>query len=138
MMARFSPLSRGKLEGCDQQLIKVMEKVLDSGYDCSILEGYRSSKKQDEYFKSGKSKVKGGDSKHNTSPSRAVDVSPYPIPKKWGEGNSKEKAKFYHFAGYVLATANSLGVKLRWGGDWDSDNNFNDQTFDDLLHFELI
>ena len=27
---------------------------------------------------------------------------------------------------------------VRWGGDWNMDNNFKDQKFNDLPHFELV
>lgn len=30
-----------------------------------------------------------------------------------------------------------MGVTLRWGGDWDSDTEVNDNSFDDLVHFEI-
>jgi hypothetical protein len=30
-----------------------------------------------------------------------------------------------------------MGIGLRWGGDWDSDKDFSDQNFDDLVHWEL-
>ena len=60
-----------------------------------------------------------------------IDVAPCPI--QWN--NSK---RFYHFAGYVKGVADSLGIKICWGGDWDKDNDFDDQTFNDLVHFELI
>ncbi len=37
----------------------------------------------------------------------------------------------------MLAAAHDLGIELRWGGDWDRDAEFDDQTFNDLPHFEL-
>ena len=49
----------------------------------------------------------------------------------------KNLCRFYHFAGWVLATASRLSIPIRWGGDWDGDRDFMDQTFDDLVHFEL-
>jgi hypothetical protein len=30
-----------------------------------------------------------------------------------------------------------MNIKIRWGGDWDSDNIMKDQTFNDLPHFQL-
>jgi hypothetical protein len=30
-----------------------------------------------------------------------------------------------------------MDIPLRWGGDWDSDTEVNDNGFDDLVHFEL-
>lgn len=100
-------------------------------FDCTVLEGYRSPKRQHQLFMEGKSKVDAGESKHNASPSLAVDVAPCPI-----DWNDKER--FYLFAGYVLGRADALGIKIRWGGDWDQDTLVDDQTFNDLVHFELI
>ena len=37
----------------------------------------------------------------------------------------------------MVATALGMGIKLRWGGDWDGDWQTRDNTFDDLPHFEL-
>ena len=78
---------------------------------------------------------------NNQQPSLAVDVVPYPI--DWGEaGTESEKrkaiARFYHFAGYVLRTAEKMDISIRWGGDWDGDKDFSDQSFDDLPHWELL
>lgn len=42
------------------------------------------------------------------------------------------------FIGYVLATAEQMGIKVISSGDWDGDTQVNDQTFNDLFHFELI
>ena len=102
-------------------------------YDCSILEGHRSLAKQKKLFEDGKTKVKV--SKHNAIPSKAADVAPCPI--KW-DGSEKIRARFYHFAGFVLGVAAKQGITLRWGGDWSMDHEFEDQVFDDLVHFELI
>ncbi|MFI3241232.1 MAG: M15 family metallopeptidase [Alphaproteobacteria bacterium] len=134
-MAEYSKTSKERLATCHESLAWLFTVVVQN-YDCSILEGYRTPERQAELLAKGKSKVKDG--KHNSFPSNAVDVSPYPIPKNWGVGDNLELAKFYHFAGYVKATADSLGVKIRWGGDWNGNNDFSDQTFNDLVHFELV
>ena len=70
--------------------------------------------------------------KHNRKPSAAIDVAPWPIPD-W-----EDLKTFYFFSGVVKGIANCLEIKIRWGGDWDSDNDLNDQTFNDLVHFELV
>ena len=31
----------------------------------------------------------------------------------------------------------AMGVNIRWGGDWDSDGDINDNKFDDLVHVEI-
>ena len=83
-----------------------------------------------EMRSTGKSQLGWPNSNHNTSPSRAVDVVPYPV--DWSD-----RDRFHLFAGYVLATAQSLGYTLRWGGDWDSDTQTSDNQFDDFPHFEV-
>lgn len=136
-MPNFSKESDNKLKTCDIRLQILFNQVVRK-YDCTVIEGHRSIKRQEELFNDKNRKTKVKHSKHNEKPSLAVDISPYPIPDKWGESNSKEKSKFYHFAGYVKGMAEANNIKIRWGGDWDNDNDFNDQTFDDLIHFELI
>lgn len=137
MQNKYSKKSQRELNTCAPELVFLFTFVLRC-YDHTILEGTRSDSKQQDLFKAGRSKKKTGKSKHNIIPSQAVDVSPYPIPKDWGVSDPKELAKFYHFAGYVKACALMLGINIRWGGDWDSDNKFTDQSFDDLAHYELV
>lgn len=129
-MPAFSKRSKNKLATCDVKLQKLMNEVIKY-YDCTILEGHRDQATQDEYFHTGRSKLKYPHSKHNTYPSKAVDMAPYPI--DW-----EDKDRFYHFAGFIQGMATSMGIKIRAGADWDSDRNFKDQTFHDLPHFELI
>lgn len=128
-MPKFGKRSKEKLSECHPDLQRLFNEVIKH-IDCSILEGYRDEKTQNEYFRQNKSKLKFPNGKHNTSPSRAVDVAPYPI--DWSDRN-----RFYHFGGLVRGIAATMGIKLRWGGDWDGDNNFKDQSFHDLPHFEL-
>jgi peptidoglycan LD-endopeptidase CwlK len=37
-----------------------------------------------------------------------------------------------------LEIAKELGIKVRWGNDWDMDGDLNDQKFIDSPHFELV
>ena len=128
-MPKFSKRSRDRLGTCDHRLQTVLEQVVEY-FDCAVLEGHRSQEDQDRYFSEGRSKVKWPNGNHNTIPSRAVDVAPYPI-------NWKDRERFHYFAGFVLAVGLAKGIKLRWGGDWDRDFRVDDNKFDDLPHFEL-
>lgn len=130
MANTFSEKSRERLDSCHPDLVEVCELVLEV-YDFTVLEGHRSVERQEKLFTEGKSKLRGGESKHNSYPSLAVDIAPYPI--DW-----HDNSRFYLLAGLMFATAHSLGVTLRWGGDWDGDWEHNDQTFIDLPHFEVI
>jgi len=60
-----------------------------------------------------------------------MDIAPYPI--DW-----KDLERFYVLAGVIMACAHEEGVKIRWGGDWDSDGDYHDSSFIDLPHFELV
>ncbi len=126
-MPLFSSKSKVLLLTCHPQLEKLFNTVIQH-FDCTILEGHRSKGRQKQLYKEGKSKLTH--SKHNHNPSLAVDVSPYPI--DWNDIK-----RFYYFAGFVKGVATSLNIPLRWGGDWDSDTQVADNTFNDLVHFEL-
>lgn len=59
-----------------------------------------------------------------------MDAAPFPI--DW-----KDLPRFTLFAGFVLGTASEMGIGVRWGGDWNSDTQVKDESFRDLVHFEL-
>jgi hypothetical protein len=133
-MPQFGKKSKKHLNTCDKKLIDVFNEVIKT-VDCSVLEGHRSKDRQDALYKEGKTKVKYPHGRHNELPSRAVDVAPYPI-----DWNDRER--FHLFAGFVIGTAKSMGIKLRWGGNWDmwEENGrweVDDNKFDDFPHFEL-
>ena len=134
-MPSFSDRSLSKLETCHEDLQTLFKVVVDS-YDCSIICGHRDQESQEQAVRDGFSKVNFPNSQHNSLPSMAVDVVPYPV--DWQDTN-----RFYHFGGYVKAVAeqllaeNVISHEIRWGGDWDRDTDLNDQTFMDLVHWEL-
>jgi len=129
-MPKFSKKSLKQLETCHANLRKVFVEVIKT-VDCSILEGHRGKDKQNTLYKEGKTKVKYPNGRHNEFLSRAVDVVPYPI--DWDD-----RERFHLFAGFVLGIANQMGIKLRWGGDWNINWFVDDNKFDDFPHFELI
>ena len=129
-MPRFGRTSQANLKECHWNLQVIFSRVIEE-YDCSIIEGYRDKATQDKLFHGGQSKLQFPKSKHNRSPSHAVDAVPYPI--DW-----KDTDRFYAFGGFVMGIAAQMGIKLRWGGDWDGDWQHKDQTFHDLPHFELV
>ena len=129
-MPKFSNRSKRKLNTCDYRLRIIFNEVVKK-FDCSVICGHRNKQDQNEAFYSRKSKLKYPRSKHNSKPSRAVDVCPYPI-------NWRDTGKFYIFAGYVLRVADELSFKIRFGGDWDGDKETKDQSFNDLPHFEIM
>ena len=118
-----------KLKTCDSRLITLFQAVV-AGFDCAIICGHRGKEDQNKAFAEGKSKLKFPMGKHNSIPSKAVDAMPFPI--DW-----KDTDRIRYFAGYVKGVADTLGIPIRWGGDWDQDTELNDNNFNDLVHFEL-
>lgn len=129
-MAKFGYESENYLIQAHPLLKKLFDEVVKE-FDCAIICGYRDEKEQNIAFEKGYSKLKYPNSKHNKIPSLAVDVVPYPV--DWSDYN-----RMYCFGGYVKGIAIMMGINIRWGGDWDSDFDFDDQNFNDLVHFELI
>jgi peptidoglycan L-alanyl-D-glutamate endopeptidase CwlK len=137
-MNRFSETSKAKLNTCHRDLQTLFSHVVQD-YNCTVICGERGEAEQNKAFAEGKSKLKFPQSKHNHHPSLAVDVAPY-------EGNHIDWGKLQSafFAGYVKGKADQLftiGVishRIRFGIDWDGDNDIDDTTFWDACHFEII
>lgn len=131
-MPQFSKASAEKLATCHPDLQLIFNEVIKH-FDCTIIEGHRGQAAQDEAFRTGKSKLQWPNGEHNKTPSSAVDVAPCLN----GKIDWNDAGYFKFFAGFVKGIACQKGIKLRWGGDWDSDNDLKDQNFNDLPHFEL-
>lgn len=134
----FGARSRACLDTCHPALVQVAEKALAaSPYDFGIIEGHRSLGRQLALFREGKSQIDGvtRTGKHNLSPSRAFDFLPSGTVN--GVPVWEDAQRFHVLAGVILAIGNTLGVRLRWGGDWDGDGNARDQTLHDLPHIEM-
>jgi peptidoglycan LD-endopeptidase CwlK len=67
----------------------------------------------------------------------AADIAPWPV-------DYSQREEFTLLAGLVLGTSHQMlkngeiTHRVRWGGDWDSDYDLDDNKFDDLPHFELV
>lgn len=120
-MYKFGKKSKERLATCHPDLQLIMNDLIQI-MDVSIVCGHRTEEEQTEAFNKGFSKVQYPNSKHNSSPSMAVDVIPYP------EGYSNRE-KFYEMAGMVKAIAHKHGIKIKWGGEF--------KNFFDAPHFQL-
>lgn len=129
-MPNFSKKSSDRLQSCHSKLQTLAKEVVKK-YDITIACGHRTESAQNLAFSKGYSTLMWPHSKHNSIPSLAVDIVPYP--ELW-----KSKKKLAHLMGYIKATAERLNIKIRQGIDWDMDNDFNDQSFHDLPHIELV
>lgn len=128
-MASFGKQSKRILKNLHPKLQDVLLQTIHF-YDFKIISGVRGEVEQNQLYRSGLSKKQYPNSKHNTDPAIAVDIAPYPV--DWDDTE-----RFYFLAGIVRAASHQMGITLRWGGDWDSDDDLHDQTFMDLGHFEL-
>jgi peptidoglycan L-alanyl-D-glutamate endopeptidase CwlK len=128
-MAKFGRNSRTRLATCDKQLQKLFNEVVKY-FDCSVLVGFRGENEQNRAFDEGHSKLKWPHGKHNSNPSFAVDVAPYPL--DW-----EDRERFIYFGGFVKGCAYQMDMPLRWGGDWNNNTSLADNKFDDLVHFEI-
>jgi peptidoglycan L-alanyl-D-glutamate endopeptidase CwlK len=72
-------------------------------------------------YNAGRSKAKFGESLHNSMPSDAVDIVPYPV--VWDN-----KESFIESAGFVMGVAAMLGIDISWGGHF--------KNFFDGPHYE--
>ena len=101
--------------------------------DFSVVYGFRGEEDQNRAWKAGHSTKPWPKSKHNQQPSIAIDILPYP--SGWPQDNDPDNVKkhkighFYYMAGVVMQCAKDEGIELRWGGDWDMDKDFMDQSF---------
>ena len=133
-MPRYSNRSKQRLATCDERLQDVFNEVIKY-VDCSILEGHRGKERQNDLFNKSRTKVKYPNGRHNASPSKAADVTPYPV--DW-----EDRERQTLFAGFVLGIARCMGIKLRWGGNWDMYEErgrweVEDNKLDDFPHFEI-
>lgn len=129
-MYSFGKTSLSRLSTCRLDLQRLF-KVVVKKYDCTVVCGHRGKKDQNKLYPEF-SKVMWPNSKHNSLPSKGVDVAP------WNDGIIWDERQCYHFAGYVKRVAEELNIKIRNGGDWDSDNDVMDQDFLDPCHFEIV
>ena len=115
--------SHAKLEQCHPDLVKVVMKVLETR-PLVVTSGYRTSAKQQalEEREGTYAQGAGSGSRHRKYPSWAVDIVPC------NNLNGASRAVMENFATYVLQCANSMGITLRWGGNFS--------TYDPV-HFDL-
>jgi|TARA_R110001592_G_scaffold312574_2_gene587946 peptidoglycan L-alanyl-D-glutamate endopeptidase CwlK len=124
-MPRFGKRSKERLKGVDRRLVSVLNELIKI-MDVTIIEGLRSEQRQEKLLKAGSTKTKF--SKHIEG--KAVDLAPYPI--DW-----EDRDRFHYMGGMIRGIAKQLNVSVRWGGDWDSDGETKDNSFDDLVHVEI-
>ncbi len=130
----LSDRSEGRLDTVDVHLAAVVRRAIRQGpIDFTVVWGFRGHSQQNAAHAAGHSKKRWPDSPHNRTPSHAVDLAPI-LPD--GSIPWNDHRYWYFMAGWVLSSAEQLSIPVGWGGNWDGDGTFGDQTFNDLGHFE--
>ena len=127
-MPKFGKSSLERLATCDHRLQEVLHEAIKI-VDFSVLCGHRNKHQQNALYPK-QSKVQWPNSRHNSTPARAVDVAPYPV--DWSDTN-----RFSFLAGLIIGIGKTKGYTITWGADWDSDGNINEHKFLDFPHFQI-
>lgn len=139
-MPQFSKTSQDRLATCDTRLQGLLREAIKYR-DFTILEGHRGQEAQHAAVLAGTSKLDWPHGKHNSLPSRAVDIAPYYMdggePITW-----KDVPAFARLMGFIERIAVERGIKVRLGMDWDGDFRTAGydpgETFRDAPHLELV
>lgn len=121
MIYSFSQSSLSRLAECHPDLRRIAHELIKE-MNVTVVCGHRDEAQQNLAFAKGMSKLQWPDSKHNKTPSEAMDICPYPI--SWGDIQG-----FLDMCTMIELIAQNLGIKIRLGRDF---------TFRDLDHVELV
>ncbi len=146
-MPSFGTRSLDRLETCVPEIQTVCHEVIEV-YDFTVIVGLRGKAAQEEAFNTGHSNAHWPESRHNVEDpdnpgkedpngvSQAIDIAPWFHTKphiRWDH-----EREFIQLSGYMLQSAASFGIEMRWGGDWDSDHDLYDRNRPfDLGHYEI-
>ena len=129
---KLSQRSLARLNGVDDRLIELIQNsIAKSPIDFGIppYGGMRTPEEQRELFNTGKSKCDGYSIKSNHQTGKAFDVYAYHL-----GAASWDEIHLSIIAGVILSEAKRMGLNIRWGGTFNS----NDFKGWDYPHYELI
>jgi peptidoglycan L-alanyl-D-glutamate endopeptidase CwlK len=122
---------RGQLHPDLQRVVDEVIKYVD----IKLVEGFRGRTAQNIAFAKGNSEKQWPLSNHNKWPSYAVDAVPFPV--DWSD-KAANLERYVFVAGVFHTVGIQLSLPIRWGGDWNSNNDMRDENFRDRDHFELL
>lgn len=133
-MPKFSTASLNVLNNRVHPKLVALANEAIQHFDFSVLGGVRTLEQQRRNVAQGLSKTL--DSKHlpqSDGLSHALDLAPWP--QRWDEASYRDE--LLYFGGFVKGLAAARGIALRYGGDFNRNNDVTDSGFKDLDHFEL-
>ncbi|MCK5642839.1 MAG: M15 family metallopeptidase [Gammaproteobacteria bacterium] len=126
---RLGKRSVSRLEGVHPDLVRVVKRAITyTTCDFTVLEGVRSVERQRELFEAKATKIMH--SRHLTG--HAVDLGAWV-----GRRVAWDWPLYYQIADAMKKASTKEDIPIRWGGDWDSDGDYEDETWRDGPHFEL-
>jgi len=131
-MPKFGVASKARLATCSPNIQRLMKEVIKH-IDIAIVCGHRGRDDQDAAFAGGKSEVTWPNSKHNSFPSKAVDIAPYDRGIKWDDPEG-----FTLASGIIKGIAIMMGIKIRIGADWNGNLVVREHSFIDRPHIEEV
>ena len=117
-----------RLMGVHSDLIRLLNDAANGGLTLYVVQGARTLEEEQRAMASGHSALHNPlDSKHVIDPVQrplalAVDVVPFdhaPTPEDW-----QNIPAFEAMGSNLKALADTIGVPIRWGGDWTSLKDF--------------
>ena len=140
MAYKLSARSLSHLEGVHPDLVRIVKRAIEiTRQDFSVLEGVRTPERQSELYAQGRSKpgqivtwtMTSNHFVQADGYGHAVDLVPYPL--DWSDLKA-----FDAIAMAMFDAADELGLKIRWGADWDMDGKPREKGESDSPHFELV
>lgn len=132
--------SRDNLKGVHPDLVKVVELAIKkSKQDFTVIEGVRTPARQKELYAQGRTKpgpkvtwtmTSNHFANKKTGFGHAVDICPYPV--DWND-----LSKFDKISRAMFEAAAELGIRIRWGADWNQNGKPREKGETDSPHFEL-
>lgn len=127
--------SKSNLIGVNADLVRVVKRAIElTTVDFMVIEGLRTKERQAELYAQGRKK--SGKIVTWTMKSKHIDglaVDLLPAPYDWADVKN-----FDAVADAMFKAADELGVKIRWGRDWDGDGIVGEKGETDSPHFELV
>lgn len=130
MSFKFGKRSKKKLSLANTQLLQICYEVIKHT-DFGVYESHRTTKRQQQLFKDGKSQLDGikRKSNHQSYPSKAIDIFPYRKGHNSFDGTIESELMFHKLYVEFQKASEKLDISIKWGGSWSS--------FKDLPHIEL-
>jgi len=134
---KLSQTSLDRLQGVNERLVMLVHRALElSTVEFMVVEGLRTKQRQQQLYAQGRTS-KGPivtwtlNSKHIDG--LAVDLAPVVN----GKIDWSDSKKFDAIAKAIFMAAAELGVKIRWGADWNQNGRPREKSESDSPHFEL-